>query len=305
MQATREEETTAQATRREEEDSRAEAGTTAAADVSPSRRGVGQDPEEQEAENLKKPLLSGRGGEDDREGQQEREGGGGEEEGEDEEEFEFTFACADPDGSPVAADAVFENGKIRTVYPLFGRELLFAPSPARPPLRKIFVEGRGSASASSSSSEGEGNELAGVPEETYCVWRGKTVVEGEEAAPEGCRKSYSTGFSKLWRFKELARRSSSDGKDAFVFLNPKRRGKEEGKKEGGKKAAAGAATAASKGGKKGQTTTAAAAAAAAHEKHYTKARAAKEGEKRRSYLPYKQVGFFTNVSGMSRNVHPF
>ncbi|KAI6694812.1 hypothetical protein NL676_022522 [Syzygium grande] len=238
-----------------------------------------------------------------------------EEEEEEEEEFEFTFACANPEGSPVAADAVFENGKIRPVYPFFDQKLLFAnggggdggsstqPPQLRSPLRKLFVEGRGSASTSSSSSSEEGDELEGVPEGTYCVWRGKAGEEGAEASPEGCRKSNSTGFSKLWRLKELGRRSSSDGKDAFVFLNPRRRGKGEVEKEGGK--AASATT--SKGGKKGRAAAAAAAATAeeAHERHYVMARAAKEGEKRKSYLPYKQVGFFTNVNGMSRNVHPF
>ncbi|XP_030467351.2 uncharacterized protein LOC115686267 [Syzygium oleosum] len=273
-----------------------------------SRRG-GEDPEEPGAGSREKTPLSERGAEE--EGERAREGGGGDgEEEEEEEEFEFTFACANPEGSPVAADAVFENGKIRPVYPFFDRKLLFAdggggdggsstpPPQLRSPLRKLFVEGRGSASTSSSSSSEEGDELEGVPEGTYCVWRGKSSEEGAEASPEGCRKSNSTGFSKLWRLKELGRRSSSDGKDAFVFLNPRRRGKGEVEKEGRK--AASATT--SKGGKKGR---AAATAEEAHEKHYVMARAAKEGEKRKSYLPYKQVGFFTNVNGMSRNVHPF
>lgn len=265
-------------------------------------RGDG-DPKEPEAGNLEKPPLSGQEAEE-KVGQEGEGGGGDDDGGEDEDgEFEFTFACGNPDGSPVAADTVFENGWIRPVYPIFDRELLFADGDGlRSPLRKVFVEGRGSGSASSSSSD-EGDELAGVAEGTYCVWRGKTVEEGVEASPEGCRKSNSTGFSKLWRFKELGRRSSSDGKDAFVFLNPKRRGKEEGEMEGGKKVAT-----TSKGGKKGQAAAGPAAAGtaeAAQEKHYVKARAAREGVRRKSYLPYKQVGFFTNVNGMSRNVHPF
>lgn len=260
--------------------------------------------EDPEAENVGKRLLSGREAAEEEEREREEDGGGGDDDevGDEDEECEFTFACTNPDGSPVAADAVFENGKIRPFYPLFDRKLLFADDddggsspPLRSPLRKLFVGGLGSASTSSSSSE-EGDELAGVPDGTYCVWRGKT---GEEASAEGCRKSNSTGFSKLWRFKELARRSSSDGKDAFVFLNPKRRGKEEGEKERGK-----AATTTSKGGKKGPAA-AVTTAGEAHEKHYVKTRATREGEKRKSYLPYKQVGFFTNVNGLSRNVHPF
>ena len=42
-------------------------------------------------------------------------------------------------------------------------------------------------------------------------------------------------------------------------------------------------------------------------KIHVKKRGMKEGDRRRSLIPYKQdlVGLFANVSGLSRNIHPF
>ncbi|XP_031402685.1 uncharacterized protein LOC116212261 [Punica granatum] len=230
-----------------------------------------------------------------------------EQEDDHEEEFEFSFACVNPDGSPIAADDVFQDGQIRPIYPLFDRSLLFGDSRdeakkstgreaahPRPPLRKLFVE------------MAEPEELRGVDEETYCVWNGKKVEEA--ASPESCRKSNSTGFSKRWRFRDLVNRSNSDGKDAFVFLNPhKAHDGRGGKVQHAKKdEEVGVRTAARK---EGKTATASGKGQTAHEKHYVRNRAAKESDRRKSYLPYRQdlvgLGFFTNVNGMTRNVHPF
>lgn len=237
-----------------------------------------------------------------------------EKDGEDDEEddLEFSFACLNPDGSPISADDVFQNGRIRPIYPLFDRSLPFgdsqdeapeateASSYRRPPLKKLFIE------------MAERDELEGVDEGTYCAWNGKTVEEA--ASPEGCRKSNSTGFSRLWRFRDLVHRSSSDGKDAFVFLNTHRaRGgvgniQQEKKDEEVSRERVGR-TADRKEGKTKSNTTVTAKAQTAHEKHYVRNRAAKESDKRKSYLPYRQnlvgLGFFANVNGMTRNVHPF
>ncbi|CAI0434177.1 unnamed protein product [Linum tenue] len=49
-------------------------------------------------------------------------------------------------------------------------------------------------------------------------------------------------------------------------------------------------------------------AASAHEVFYTKSRALKDGDRRWSYLSYRQellVGFFSNVNGFSRTLTPF
>ncbi|PWA68956.1 hypothetical protein CTI12_AA303070 [Artemisia annua] len=105
-------------------------------------------------------------------------------------------------------------------------------------------------------------------------------------------KSNSTGFSKLWRFRDNnnINRSNSDGRDAFVFLNNeggngKGKGKEVVKKKV-KKANVGSA----------------------HEVYLKQKGGGEEEFKRKSYLPYRPglMGFFTNVNGgLSKNVHPF
>ncbi|KAJ9169560.1 hypothetical protein P3X46_017740 [Hevea brasiliensis] len=223
-----------------------------------------------------------------------------------EEEEEFSFVCLNPNGSPISADEIFQNGQIRPVFPLFNRDILFADGDSesknsstivlRPPLRNLFVEERDHG-LSTSSSEAE------EPEGPFCVWERKAV----EASPNVCKKSNSTGFSKLRRFRELVLRSNSDGKDAFVFLNhhnhndhpptltaatastkPKKAEKSEKAMEKKRKPVA----------KKDEK------ASSAHERLYVSNRAMKEEGKRKSYLPYR-VGFFTNVNGLSRNLHPY
>lgn len=197
---------------------------------------------------------------------------------------EFSFASVNAENSPITAEEAFKDGQIRPVYPLFNRNLLFdnpKEETLRSPIKKLFVE---------ATAEEEEEEPMGP----YCSWTSRTV---EEASPKTCRKSNSTGFSKLWRFKDLVLRSNSDGKDAFVFLSNgdgdknqpsssssklKRPEKEKTKTE-----------------KKNMKTK------SAHERLYMRNRAIKEEGKRRSYLPYKHVGFFTNVNGLTKNVHPY
>uniref|UniRef100_A0A1J3H4L6 Uncharacterized protein n=1 Tax=Noccaea caerulescens TaxID=107243 RepID=A0A1J3H4L6_NOCCA len=209
------------------------------------------------------------------------------EEGEGEEEF--SFASVNAENSLITADEAFEDGQIRRVYPLFNRDILFEQPEERAlrsPLKKVFVE--------SETAEEE-------PMGPYCSWSGRTV---EEATPDTCRKSNSTGFSKLWRFKDLVLRSNSDGNDAFVFLN-------NGVAAGGEKnkSSSSFSTVAAKlaGGKrtekKGKEQKK--SEKSAHERLYMRNRAIREEGKRRSYLPYKHVGFFTNVNGLTKNVHPY
>ncbi|XP_004297631.1 PREDICTED: uncharacterized protein LOC101307982 [Fragaria vesca subsp. vesca] len=232
-----------------------------------------------------------------------------EEEIEEEEEEEFSFFCTNPDGSPISADDVFQDGQIRPVYPIFNRDLLFADaydgdssrrddaSPSlRPPLKKFFFEDRDAPSSSASESD----ELEALPEGSYCEWS----KNAKEVSPElRNNKSNSTGSSKLWRIRDLVPRSNSDGKDAFVFLSPNSAAKLKQNKDAAKAKAVEKAQVKDKGqkGKKAETVS------SAHERHYVMNRAKKEGEKRRSYLPYRPgvVGFFTNVNVLSKNVHPF
>lgn len=235
---------------------------------------------------------------------------------EEDDDYEFSFVCSNTDSSPISADDIFSDGQIKPIFPLFNQDLLFADrqvgdsnskdtsaASLRPPLRKLFIEERDPAVTPSSTKTDNLDEL---PAGAFCVWSGKAV----EASPEVCTKSNSTGFSKRWRFRDFVRRCNSDGKDAFVFLvDPSKEGTKQHevhekvektevskvkKNSGEVKAAAGKA--------KCKTTS-------AHEVHYVRNRASKEVDRRKSYLPYRKdlvgFGFFTNVNGMSRNLHPF
>ncbi|XP_027362022.1 uncharacterized protein LOC113869757 [Abrus precatorius] len=207
----------------------------------------------------------------------ENENGNEEEVEEEEEEEEFSFMLANPDGSPISADDAFDNGQIRPVFPIFNQDLLFSDvydgaDGLRPPIKKLFVEQQYDSPSPSA---------APAPEGPYCEWTPKTPG-----------KSNSTGFSKLWRLRDVRLRSNSDGKDTFVFLNEAPAAKaEKARNVVVKKVEV----------KKGKT------AWSAHEKHYVMNRARKESDKRKSYLPYRQdlFGFFANASGLSRNVHPY
>ncbi|GKV18932.1 hypothetical protein SLEP1_g29247 [Rubroshorea leprosula] len=204
------------------------------------------------------------------------------------EDFEFAFVCGEPESSSITADEIFYNGQIRPIYPLFDTSLLAGiscdsseakPRSRRPQLRKLLTEEReaGAAAAAAatvgSCSSSEAEEFEGLAPETYCVWTPKDR-RSQESSPERCGKSNSTGTSKRWRLGQLMRRSNSDGKNTLVFLSPSRRDKGTG---GGDHDGNGGD------------------------------RDRNGGEKRKSILPEKQdfLGFFFNVNGLSRNLHPF
>ncbi|KAI5683415.1 hypothetical protein M9H77_04643 [Catharanthus roseus] len=238
-------------------------------------------------------------------------GEGKEEDGD--EEFEFAFVAKDSISSPTPADEIFYNGQIRPIYPVFDTSLLFGgvdrekdekskqkpppiPEPVvRLPLRKLFIEERESYPSSCSSSEAD--ELDGVAPETYCVWNPKSSAgNGTSTVAEvHCKKSNSTGSSKRWRFRDLLHRSSSDGKDRFVFLTHSNSHngvvgkKREGTVEKSEKIGV--------------------ASVKVTEKIASAQCGAQDGGERRrvSFLPYRQdlVGLFSNVNGLNRNLHPF
>ncbi|XP_019171215.1 PREDICTED: uncharacterized protein LOC109166781 [Ipomoea nil] len=181
----------------------------------------------------------------------------------------------------------------RLVFPLFNTDLLLTD---RPPVKHVYAATRNEhlvAATEAASSAGD-DAIAGP----CCEWSKEKAAAGREGC---CKKSNSTGFSKLWRFRDLGHRSNSDGRDAFVFLN----GAAEKKIAGRVKVNAGGVggennvTAQQKKTKKNVT-------ALAHER-YMRSKA-KDEERRRSYLPYRPelVGFFTNVNGgLTRNIHPY
>ncbi|CAI9785160.1 unnamed protein product [Fraxinus pennsylvanica] len=221
---------------------------------------------------------------------------------EEDEEEEFSFVCEVANDSQITAGDAFVDGQIKSVFPLFNRDLLFSDEdenilldnlPMRPPVKKVFVERKDGLTSHSS----ENDDIAGP----YCELTTRKVVE---ASPEVCKKSNSTGFSKIWRLKDFKARCNSDGKDAFVFLNKSHAPPSTAqpaaascgeKKESTRKVNRDVTA------KKSKTTP-----LSSHEV-YLKNKA-KMDHRQKSYLPYRRelLGVFTNVNGgLTRSVHPF
>ncbi|KAJ6875498.1 hypothetical protein NC652_035028 [Populus alba x Populus x berolinensis] len=238
-----------------------------------------------------------------------------EEEEEEEEDFEFAvLSKPEPQFSPISADDIFYNGQIRPFYPLFNTKLLLDDQeslpksktatntqdnkkPNRLPLKKLFYEDRETLSCSSS----EADDIDSAEPGTYCVWTAKK----EEGSPGSCKKSSSTGSnSKRWKFKDLLHRSNSDGKDTFVFLTPnnkksgghKRFGSDDHDGKNNNKNINKEST------EKRKEVKGAGGLFQLQQQYYGKG---KEGEKRRSYLPYRPdlVGFMSNVKGKSMGLY--
>ncbi|KAI4328256.1 hypothetical protein L6164_020626 [Bauhinia variegata] len=202
---------------------------------------------------------------------------------EEKEEDEFSFDYTNTDVAMVLAEDVFANGKIRPMFPVIA-DGYNGGSSFRPPLKKLFIQRRGTCHSSLAAIELD--ELNRAPGGPYSKW------------PEKCKKSNSTGISKLRRFRDLFRRSKSDGNDAFGFLNPSASG---GSKKEAEKKASSDKTIEKKGivvkakepkGAKVKSTS------SANEKYYLMNRAKKESAERTSYLPYN-LGFFTCVIVLS------
>ncbi|CAI9092926.1 OLC1v1028294C1 [Oldenlandia corymbosa var. corymbosa] len=239
-----------------------------------------------------------------------------------EEEFSFVFDSGNF-GSPISADDAFVNGQIKPVFPLFDQALLLPDGEdleslmvkdRLPNVNRVFIpaEDADSNGIPETSSSSKAEDVVGP----YCEWSSKVV----EAAPDRCKKSNSTGFSKIWRFKDFMHRSNSDGRDAFVFLNHSAPSGSSSTAASGneeKKAAKKGIFTLKKVNENGEVVGEAkvkkvkkskrTAALSAHEA-YMKSKA-KDSDRRRSYLPYRPelVGLFTNVNGggLTRNVHPY
>ncbi|XP_004513150.1 uncharacterized protein [Cicer arietinum] len=116
-----------------------------------------------------------------------------------------------------------------------------------------------------------------------------------KALNECYEKSNSTGSSNLWRFRQnINLRSNSDRKDAFVLLNPSVPSKANKPK---------VETIVVKKRKDDINKS----TLSAHKKFYVMNKMKKDSNKRKSFLPYKHhlLGIFTNMNGLSRNLHPF
>ncbi|KAG0455427.1 hypothetical protein HPP92_024375 [Vanilla planifolia] len=196
-----------------------------------------------------------------------------------EDDVEFAFAVMDPDASPrVAADDIFFDGQIRSVYPIFDRGLLADSSQEGRTLRRLLIEERETTVTGSFSSPPSVDELEGIPEGTYCLWNPRR----SPLPPDRCGKSGSTGTSRRWRVRDLVRRSQSDGRERFLFL---KKGKGKGEVEIETDTCGRALP-----GRKGKGEEAKVAAG-----------------RRKSFLPYKVaiLGFISNVNAVGRIHHPF
>ncbi|KAL1538567.1 hypothetical protein AAHA92_27295 [Salvia divinorum] len=220
----------------------------------------------------------------------------------DDKDFEFSLVREDHELS--AEDFVYD-GQLGPIFPVFNRDLLLSDdrrdSSVQVPLSQLLLEDRrGGDDNPPSCSSSEADELESVPAGTYCVWRPKA---SDLPSPSRCKKSKSTGSaSKRWKFRDLMRRSNSEGKDSLVFLTPKNRDEklpaEIPKKMKGKGGSGSSSTSTSGGGT---------AARSAHEALYVRNRAMNEVDRKKSYLPYRQdlVGFFINVNALGKGLPHF
>lgn len=215
---------------------------------------------------------------------------GNEGSGEDD-DFEFSVVREDKE---VSAAQFLNDGP---VFPVFNRDLIENDGSEQPEsnnlisLSELFAEEDEERGYPPSCSSSEADELENVPVGTYCVWRPRAAPP---PLPSQCEKSKSTGSaSRRWKLRDLLRRSKSDGNESFVFLTRKRR-EEKPEKSPPRAPQAGSGN---------RSHPEAAPPPSAHEAFYVRNRAAKEGDRRKSYLPYRRdlVGFFANVSGVRRN----
>lgn len=221
-----------------------------------------------------------------------------------EEEGEFTFMYIGDNDSSITEDV--EGGQIRPVFPLFDQTLLLGGEydegkrrlPISVQVDKVFIE-------SPRLSPSSGNEESdGVAAGTLC----SLSKESDNGKTEINMKSNSTGFSKLWRFRDKMNRSNSDGRDAFVFLDGPDRSTTSDSKADAVDRSTAKVNAAGKEKVIKKVSKTKKATASAHEVYLKQRGGQTEEERRRSYLPYRPgvMGFFTNVNGgLSKNVHPF
>ncbi|KAJ8563100.1 hypothetical protein K7X08_031552 [Anisodus acutangulus] len=218
---------------------------------------------------------------------------------------EFSFVCGVLT-SPIAAEEAFDNGHIRPFFPLFNKDLLlsdidFQHLKNRSPVDKVFIETEDNTNHNHPPTTSSSEEISGP----YCEW--------SKRATNHTKKSNSTGFSKLWRFRDFINRSNSDGRDAFVFLNNPTTSstssnvvkKDENKiLEKKEKISTGDEVQVKKVITHNKKKIIKKSEAVLAHEAYMKSRA-KDMERRRSYRP-DPFGFFTNVNGgLTRNVHPF
>ncbi|KAM0925386.1 hypothetical protein ACQ4PT_004193 [Festuca glaucescens] len=219
----------------------------------------------------------------------------------DDDSFEFAFArplVTAPEADALADD-LFAHGRIIPAYPVFHHHDASASSATAPP-----------------------------SPDTYCAWTPRSAPGSPAREPAAFPKSASTGQAvPRFRIRDLigsgaGRRSHSDGKEKFLFIQPTPKPKSSTTTT--PPAAEAPAPAAKKpsssqkpkqqGKKKGAAAATEMDMATAHRLFYSKpAAAASTGTERpstatkKSYLPYRPaiVGFFAAAHGLRPKHHPY
>ncbi|PIA40551.1 hypothetical protein AQUCO_02500335v1 [Aquilegia coerulea] len=203
--------------------------------------------------------------------------------------FEFDCVFTNHEALTITADEMFSNGKIRPIFPIFQQDLeKKVVKSSRHTLIKLLNEERESSASSSFSSESESDIVEEAVPGTFCTWKPKSDKISLE------NKKNRT--SKRWKLKDLIQYGgNSESKESSVILSRSSTLSKSKKRE--EKIAGKVITKAG-----GEVV----AVKSAHELHYVRNRELKEVDKRRSYLPYRKdlVGFFANVNGLSRHLHP-
>ncbi|KAL0417036.1 UNVERIFIED_CONTAM: hypothetical protein Slati_3535500 [Sesamum latifolium] len=203
---------------------------------------------------------------------------------EDDEEFEFAFVTRDSElPSPISADEIFHNGQIRPVYPVFNRDLFLGDVD--------FRQGNGKENGVQNSGSEKGPTIRLPLRKLFIEERETTMTMTTTSS------SSSSEADDLGEFRLIHTASHSDGsKDRFVLLSPSNSGR---KKENVERVKATAGSP--------QKAKPAAPPPPPPPLPPPALYGRDGGEKRRSYLPYRQdlVGFFANVNGLSKNLQPF
>ncbi|CAM8980075.1 unnamed protein product [Rhodiola kirilowii] len=232
--------------------------------------------------------------------------------------FEFSFYCAEAMSSPISADQIFHNGRIKPTVPIYEvarvypeqedrkstevddqrlkvavEKMTIQKTSRRKALRRLFMEEKEkhsspapfiTTSTSSSDTDEATSELESVPSDTYCVWKPKTSSDSNPN--EICKKSEP--LSKRWKLKDILTRNSSSSSE----------------KDSQSQSQSQTQSSSSSNNSKNNEKEVRAAPQLARKM------AMKEGvgggERRKSYLPYRQelVGIFGS-SGSGRNLQRF
>lgn len=131
----------------------------------------------------------------------------------DDKEEEFSFVINSSGSMPISNNIASTDPHIRSKFSLFNRDQLLRHKdytlsenrlPSQSQVEKVFVKSSPTTTFHKSKSKSSYGTSSGL----YYGW--------EKTSPELSKKNYSTGFSKLWRSKELSHRSRNNSNDNFI-----------------------------------------------------------------------------------------